>query len=191
MMRLRNDTQGYGLISVLLHWGMAALIFWVFAIGAYMVLLDYYHPWYQQLPTQHRSLGIIIAILLIIRLSWRLSNPLPALLGRSWEQQIARWVHRSFYLLITAVAISGYLITTAAGQGVPVFDWFEAPATIHGWNGQEELSGMLHRWLAYGLLALSLLHSGAAMKHHFIDHDATLRRILGFAALPTTKDTRK
>ncbi|HHH35998.1 MAG TPA: cytochrome b [Gammaproteobacteria bacterium] len=189
-MRLRNHPQGYGLVSVLLHWSMAALIIGLYALGKYMVDLDYYHPWYQKAPDLHRGLGVIVAALLIFRQGWRLSNPHPEILGRPWEQRVAVWVHRLFYLLIAATVISGYLITTADGHALPVFDWFEIPATLYGFDNQEDIAGVAHDWLANMLMGLALLHSLAALKHHFIDRDPTLRRMLWPVALsPASSST--
>ncbi len=184
-MKLRNTPHGYGLVSIFLHWVMAILLVGLFALGIYMVNLDYYHPWYHKAPDLHRDLGVVAAVLLVLRLGWRLHNPLPAIHGAPWEQCTAVWVHRSFYVLIAANVISGYLISTADGHALPVFGWFEIPATIHGIENQEDIAGMAHQWLAYGLIALAVFHSLAALKHHFIDHDPTLRRMLSPREAPS------
>lgn len=177
-MKLRNGPRHYGLVSILLHWIMAALILGLFALGLYMVELGYYHPWYHKAPDLHRSLGILVALLLGPRWLWRLLNPQPGIEGEPWERRAALWVHRSFYLLIAATVAAGYLITTANGQGVPVFSLFEIPATLYGFDNQEDLAGVAHEWLAYLLIALVSLHTLAALKHHFVDRDSTLRRML-------------
>lgn len=178
-MPLRNNPKGYGLVSVLLHWLMAILIIGLFALGKYIVDLDYYDPWYIKGPEWHLGLGVITALLLVIRLVWRLSNPHPQIMGKPWEQRAALWVHRLFYALIAAVVISGYFITTADGKPLSVFDWFDIPATFYGYPNQEDIAGKVHEWLTNGLIALVIFHSLAALKHHFIDRDPTLRRILG------------
>ena len=74
---------------------------------------------------------------------------------------------------------SGYLISTADGRGVSVFGLFEVPASLTGIPDQEDVAGVLHEWLAWGLIILAGLHALAAIKHHFIDRDATLSRMLG------------
>ena len=179
LMNLRNNAHDYGLVAVLLHWLMALLIIGLFVLGKYMVGLDYYHPWYQLAPDLHRSLGVLVGGLLLLRLGWRLSNPRPAIVGRPWERRVAVTVHRLFYALIAAIVVSGYLITSAGGQAVSVFGWFEIPATLYGFEHQEDIAGRVHEWLANGVIALAVLHSLAALKHHFIDRDPTLRRMLG------------
>ncbi len=61
---LRNSTQGYGLVAILLHWSMAVLIIGLYLLGDWMVDLDYYHPWYLEAPDLHRGLGVVTALLL-------------------------------------------------------------------------------------------------------------------------------
>ncbi len=123
---------------------MAVLIIGLYALGIYMVDLGYDHPWYQKAPDLHRDLGVITAVLLVVRLVWRLANPHPGIPGRPWERYVALWVHRLFYLLIAATAISGYLISTADGHALPVFGWFEIPATVYGLERQEDIAGVVH-----------------------------------------------
>jgi len=184
--QLRNTQDKYGLIAMLLHWGMAVLIIGLFALGTYMVELDYYDPWYKKAPDLHRSIGVIVAGLMIFRLGWRLSNVHPRAPGVAWEHRIATWLHRLFYVLIAVIVVSGYLITTADGQPVSVFTWFKIPATISGFENQEDIAGEIHEWLTTTLIVLVILHTLAALKHHFINHDLTLRRMLGKSDSPIT-----
>jgi len=78
-----------------------------------------------------------------------------------------------------AVMIAGYLISTAEGVGIPVFDWFEVPALVSGLPDQADTAGAIHLYLAWVLVIFSGLHALAALKHHFIDRDVTLTRMLG------------
>ena len=175
---LCNDTQGYGLVGIGLHWLMAVLIAIVYPIGTLIVDMDYTDPWYRSGPELHLGLGAVTGLLLCLRLGWRLANPPPEALGPAWERRIASWVHRAFYALIAATVVTGYLITTADGKALAVFGWIEIPATVHGYANQEDLAGVAHAWLADLLVGLVAVHGLAALKHHFIDHDPTLRRIL-------------
>lgn len=178
-MRLRNDPQNIGLVSVLLHWLMAILIIGLFALGKYIVDLDYYDPWYKKAPDLHFGLGVIVALLLVIRMGWRLSNSHPQIIGKAWEQRTALWVHRLFYALIATIIISGYFITTADGKGLSMFGWFEIHATFYGYPNQEDIAGEVHKLLSDTLIVLVVLHSLASLKHHLINRDPTLRRMLG------------
>jgi len=175
---LRNTTHCYGFVAITLHWLMAVMVAGLFVLGDFMTRLDYYHPWYYAAPDWHRGVGVMAAMLLLLRWWWRLANPLPAIAGPRWERLAALLVHRLFYLLMTVVTLSGYLITTAKGQGIDVFGLFSVPATLHGAKSQADIAGEIHRLSAWALMGLAPLHGLAALKHHFIDRDATLRRML-------------
>lgn len=88
-------------------------------------------------------------------------------------------VHFMLYLLLFMVMASGYLISTADGRGIGFWGLFEIPATLHGIEKQEDIAGIIHLILASTLIGIALLHAGAALKHHFIDRDSTLKRMLG------------
>ncbi len=158
---------------------MAPLVLVLFLLGLYMVTLDYTHPWYQSAPELHRSLGVLTGLLLVPRWLWRQLDPLPAIEGRRRERVVALSTHRLLYLLLALTVTSGYLIATADGRPLALFDLLEIPALPVTLENQEETAGSVHRWAAYTLAALSVLHALAALKHHFIDRDATLRRMLG------------
>lgn len=183
---MRNTTERYGLIAILLHWVDALAILGLFAVGVYMVELTYYDSLYKPLPFIHKSVGILLALLFTFRIIWRLTNPKPAPVAgiTALEHRLAILVHRIFYLLIAIVLISGYLIPTAEGAAISVFDIFSVPATITSIPEQEDTAGLVHQYLAYALLALVILHAAAAIKHHVFNRDNTLRRMLGMSDQP-------
>ncbi|MNR57354.1 hypothetical protein D3C85_1781150 [compost metagenome] len=78
--------------------------------------------------------------------------------------------------------ISGYLISTAEGVAIDVFGWFSVPATLSGLPEQADVAGVIHFYLAWSLVVLAVLHALAALKHHFLDRDPTLTRMLGRSA---------
>lgn len=179
-MRWRNHDNGWGGVAITLHWISAVTVVGMFALGLWMTSLDYYDPWYRKGPDLHRSIGVLLFIATVLRLLWRqLSPPPPHLAGhKPYERLAATTVHNLLYLLLFAIMLSGYLISTADGRSVEVFDWFSIPATLTGDN-QEDVAGTVHLLLAWSLIGLVVLHAGAALKHHFIDRDRTLRRMLG------------
>ena len=181
---MRNTAQAYGIVAILLHWLMALVIFGMFGVGLYMVDLGYYDPLYKTLPEIHKGVGILLALVYLFRIYWRLSNPRPGPVAgtTALEERVAAWVHRLFYLLIAAIVISGYLISTADGKPIDVFGLFSVPATLTGLPEQEDRAGLVHEYLAYGLIGLVALHAAAALKHHFVNGDSTLRRMLGMKA---------
>jgi cytochrome b561 len=183
-MRWRNDPTGYGLVAVSLHWLVAVVVIGQFGLGLWMRSLGYYDAWYRLGPWWHKGIGVMLFGLVAARLLWRLGNSRPAHLPshRPYEQLAAGIAHALLYLLLFAVMASGYLISTADGRGLEVFDWFTIPATLSGIEHQEDIAGKVHLYLAWTLMGLAALHALAALKHHFIDRDPTLRRMLGFAS---------
>ena len=181
MMRWRNNTHQWGVISLLLHWLSALVLFAMFALGLWMTDLNYYHSWYHDAPALHKGVGVLLLIVTLFRLLWRLLDGRPVELPEHlpWERIVAKYVHIFLYFLLFVVMISGYLISTADGRPLSVFGWFSLPATLHGIKAQEDLAGTVHLLLAIAFIALALLHAVAALKHHFIDRDRTLRRMLG------------
>ncbi len=176
-----NTKESYGWVAIILHWLMAIAIVGMFGLGWYMVDLTYYDSLYKTLPFIHKSIGIILIVVFLFRLYWRLSSPVPdAIEGSSpMERKVSKLVHRIFYWLLPLIMISGYLISTADGSSISVFDIFEVPASITSIPEQEDNAGLVHKYLTYTLIALAGLHAAAALKHHILDGDATLRRMLG------------
>jgi cytochrome b561 len=179
-MRIRNTRSSYGIVSILLHWIMAVLIIGLFVLGLYMVDLDYYSKWYNAAPWWHKSIGMLVFALLLFRLVWLMSNVHPAPLEsyKSWEIKAAKATHYSFYILLIIICISGYLISTAKGASIDIFGWFSIPAIISFSKYQADISGEIHEIAAYVMAFLFLLHVCATFKHHFIDKDVTLIRIV-------------
>jgi cytochrome b561 len=176
-MYIRDTSQGYGVVSRLFHWLMAVAIFGMFGLGVWMVRLDYYSPYYNAAPDFHRSFGILLLFALLVRWAWRAANPKPSADGLTpLEQKISYTVHWGFYVLLLGLMISGYLITTPDGQPIDVFGWFDVPSLVQ-MRGLEDRAGYVHRLVAYVVIALAVVHSLAALKHHYFDRSNVLRRM--------------
>jgi cytochrome b561 len=180
-MQLRNSSSRYGLVSILLHWGVALVVFGLFALGLWMVDLDYYDTWRKAAPDLHKSIGLTLFAVMVVRVVWRFISPPPTALStqRRLVQWGAKFGHLFLYVGLFAVMVAGYLISTADGVGIPVFDLFEVPALISSIPDQADVAGAVHEYLAWALVIFAGLHALAALKHHFIDRDATLTRMLG------------
>lgn len=175
---LKNSTSGYGLVAIALHWLMALAIFGMFGLGLYMVTLNFYHPWYHDALETHKSIGILVGLALVARVIWRISNPTPAgLSAKPLENTAAHLAHLLLYALIAALLVSGYLISTADGRSIDVFGWFQVPSLLQVEN-LEDSAGEVHEFLAWTLIVLVVAHAAAAVKHHVISKDNTLRRML-------------
>lgn len=178
---LRNTSTDYGVVAIALHWLVALAVIGLFGLGLWMTELDYYDAWYKRGPALHKGIGILLFLVVTFRLAWRRLDPVPQPepTHAPWERRLARITHAALYLLLFAVTIAGYLISTADGRPIDVFGLFSVPALISGLDNQEDIAGEIHELLAFGLVGLASLHALAALKHHFIDRDRTLRRMLG------------
>lgn len=180
MILIRNNKTRYGLVTILLHWIMTILITGLFVLGEYMVDLDYYDQWYHVAPWWHKSIGVCVFILLLVRLSWIYSNISPESLRtyKVWEIIIAKVVHFLFYVLLLIICISGYFVSTAKGVGIEVFGWFDVPPATKLSDAQADIMGKTHEITTYVLVVLLILHVVATFKHHFFNRDITLVRML-------------
>lgn len=175
---IKNNQQSYGWIAILLHWVMALGIFFLFGLGLYMVELTYYDEWYKGSLDLHKSIGITLAAVWLIRIVWRWFNSSPEILGSDFEKKAAHIVHLFLYALLLVLMTTGYLISTADGRGIEVFGLFEIPALPMSIENQEDIAGDIHWGLAWGLIVMSALHALAAIKHQFINKDGTLLKMI-------------
>ncbi|MDV6316545.1 cytochrome b [Idiomarina sp. HP20-50] len=175
----QNTSEKYGLVTILIHWFSALVVFGLFALGWWMLTLTYYDEWYRLGPWWHKSFGITLLIVTTLRVFWTLANTKPKPLGSKFEQIGAKTGHLLLYLLLFTVMISGFLISTADGSSVSVFDWFSVPAVISDLPDQAEIAGTVHWYSALALVILAGGHALASLKHHYLNKDSTLVRIFG------------
>jgi cytochrome b561 len=176
----KNNQQQYGLLSKLLHWLSALAVFVLFASGYWMVELDYYSEWYQLVPHWHESLGILLLITTLFRLFWRRNAGKPSAISShsDLEAKASSLMTFILYFALFSVLISGYLITSADGKAVSVFEWFNVTPVVLAIENQEDIAGLIHYYLSYALMLFVIMHALAALKHHFFDKDNTLKRML-------------
>jgi cytochrome b561 len=87
-------------------------------------------------------------------------------------------VHITLYVAIFLMFLTGYLISTADNRGIDVFNWFTVPALGAFFENQEDIAGNIHEWLSYSLIGLAVIHLLAALKHHYVDKNDVLKRML-------------
>lgn len=179
-MQITNQTNSYGALTKLLHWSVALGFLGLFGLGFWMVELDYYSSWYHQAPFIHKSVGVLLVLTMIFRFLWHLYSPTPQQFSNTprWQFKWVRLLHLSFYMWILFLGVSGYLISTAEGDPIQVFSWFEVPSLLTPFDQQAEIAGSIHKWMAYGVMALVGLHALAAIWHHFFLKDNTLKKML-------------
>lgn len=179
----------YNAIAKILHWLMAITIIALIIAGKVMTDLSSSDPMKFQLYQLHKSAGLTILLLTLTRIGWRLLYTPPALPASmpAWERYAAGSTHLAFYLLMLAIPLSGWVMTSTSSSGVPTlwFNIFEVPA-LPGLTGSEEMEDIhdaaeeTHEFLANMTILLLLLHIGAALKHHFWNRDDVLKRMLPF-----------
>lgn len=194
-----HNTSRYTKTAVILHWLIAIFIFGMFALGWYMSdlpkeapkamaydLFDWgIYTWKLSEPTAprsfyfnlHKSIGITIMALIIIRILWRITHRPPALLSsyKAWERKLATGAHHLLYLLMVALPVSGIIMATYSKYGIK---WFGMPF-IKGLdnNPLREIYKEAHEVIGIIILVVIGLHVAGALKHKFIDKDDTLKRI--------------
>ncbi len=193
---MRNTQTGYGLIAIAFHWSMAILIVFMLALGIYMHELPPTDQATFQLYQLHKSFGFVVLFLAVLRIVWRLSNPSPKLPEgmKPLERAAASLGHAGLYALIFALPITGWFMVSASPWGIPtiLFNFLPVPhlPVPAALGSKEEAEGffmMLHEYGAFLLIALIVVHIAAALKHHFIARDDTLKRMLSTAPAKAEK----
>lgn len=178
-----NNTEGkYGLIAILFHWSMAILIIGLSVLGLYMVALPDvgFNKEKIVLILYHKEFGLLVSVLFVARLCWRVTQVLPRLVAHlpDWQKIAARFVHLSFYALMMAMPISGWIMSSAAGIPVSFFGLFTLPDLVGSDDHLFQRFIDIHKWFGYFLILLIFVHVGAALRHHFVIKDDTLLRML-------------
>ncbi|MDE1948963.1 MAG: cytochrome b [Burkholderiales bacterium] len=172
------DLKRYTITAITFHWLLALMITTSFFVGNYMADLPL-SILRLKLFNWHKWAGISILALSALRLLWRLTHrPPPDLPGPAWQQRVAHLVHGLLYLLFFAVPLVGWAYSSASGFPVVVFGVLPLPDFVPVSRQLAAALKPLHGILAWTLAVLVLLHSVAALKHHFIDRDRLLERML-------------
>jgi cytochrome b561 len=184
----RSSPGRYGVVAQGFHWIIAALVVIQFVlanmaddlpIGVHKLAL----------LARHKSFGMTVLMLAIVRLLWRLRNPppqLPAGMAPA-ERMLARATHAAFYVLLFAMPFTGWLMSSAKNYSVSWFGVFTWPNLIGKNERAFELLRSTHHVLGYILFSIAILHVLAALKHHFWNKDDVLVRMLPFSGLRNSK----
>jgi cytochrome b561 len=161
------------------HWLIAALIFAQYVLG-WLAASWGLSPTKINLFVWHKSLGILVLALVILRLLNRLTKPTPALPAAmpAWERTAARASHALLYLAMIAMPITGWVIHSASGVPFRIFWQVPLPPLVAPDKHTADLAAVAHFSLGVVFVALIVLHVGAALRHHFIKHDDVLTRMM-------------
>ncbi len=179
-MTLKNTPDRWGSVSKSLHWLIALLILALGIVGLLMGELPK-TPKYFWVYTAHKSIGITVLVLVVLRLLWRLyagaPRPVPGTPG--WQERIAGATHWLLYVMMFAIPLSGWLYDSASGlRPFKLFGLLEMPKLVAPDERAAQLSHAFHEWGFWALILVVLAHAGAALYHHLQLRDATLVRML-------------
>jgi cytochrome b561 len=190
-MSARNTATSWGWPARLLHWVMALMILGMLAVGTWMANFEADLLARFELTQTHKSLGFTVFVLAVLRVVWRFANPTPALPRTMprWQVGASHASHLALYVLILAMPLSGWLMASSSPLNDPgayplqirnmVWGWFEMPDPYP--KGSAETAafwGGVHAWCAVAMALILLVHVAAAVKHHAIDRDGLLKRMI-------------
>ena len=183
-MNFRNTTRAWGVVSKTFHWVIVLLILaqWLIAERA-----DDLPNGLAKLQTLalHKSIGMTVLMLAIVRLVWRWANPVPTLDGvtRGWERLLAHVSHVALYALNFAMPLTGWLMSSAHNYPVSWFHLFQWPDLVQPDHELSERLEWLHKLLFKVLVGVAALHVLGALKHHVVDRNEVLKRMLPFGGV--------
>lgn len=180
-MQIRNDLVRYGALAQIFHWLVVLGFLLQYGLGWYMEDLPN-SPYKIEVYNLHKSIGLTILAVAVLRLLWRWANPVPPLPpGRPrWEERAARASHAALYTLIYAQPITG-LVFVLYSQ-FPSFIWGVKLPKPAADKALEDAFGAAHYYIQWVTLAVVAVHVAAALRHHFVLKDDVLRRMLPGAA---------
>ncbi|MCE5180610.1 MAG: cytochrome b [Betaproteobacteria bacterium] len=174
-------TTRYTTTAIALHWLVALLIFAAFPLGLIMSDMPL-SPLKLKLISYHKWLGVTVFLLVLARLAWRAVHtppPLPETIP-AWQRSAAQALHYLLYLLLFAIPLSGWLMSSAKGFQTVYLGVLPLPDLIGKDKALGDALREVHEMLNFGLLALLFGHIAAALKHQFIDRNGVLARMLPF-----------
>lgn len=178
-MSLHNSDDRWGAVSQGFHWLIVILIVVMAYLGLTMVDLPN-TPHKIAVYTLHKSIGISILALVVLRLGWRLYAGRPRELPGipTWQSRIATTTHVLLYLLLFAVPLSGWVVNSSTGFPPHWFNLVNLPPIAAKSDALHAVVRPLHEWLFWTLIVLACVHAAAAIYHHLFQRDATLARML-------------
>ncbi|PWE17596.1 cytochrome B [Marinicauda salina] len=203
MNRPSTETRRYTTIAIAFHWTIAILLVGMVFYGWWMeevrdaafdgeVSVERASAVYNW----HKTIGLTILVLSLGRLAWRLGHKPPALPAAmpGWERLAARFTHVAFYAIMIGAPIAGYVAASSYGEGFPIlaFNAVELPKLpVPRTEDFHEAAGSIHGAVGWVILVLLAVHAGAAFKHHFVDRDGVLTRMIPGLNRPAQKSAQQ
>jgi cytochrome b561 len=178
-MPLRNSAERWGAVSIGLHWLVVILVLTIAVLGLYMTDLPL-GLYKVKVYALHKSLGLTVLALGLIRLAWIVfdGRPKPLADDPPWQMTAAKLTHWGLYALLLLVPLTGWRYNTVADFGLRWFGLFQVPGLGAADLAQKAMAKEWHVALFYTLAGLVAVHAAAALWHHYALRDHTLRRML-------------
>ena len=177
---MTSHIDKYNPVARVFHWGIALLILGLLGVGFFMDEIAT-PPFKNQLYGWHKSLGITVLCLAILRIIWRQikHTPQPLSHHKQWEKILSKTIHTVLYVAMIAMPLSGWVMSSAGGHTVSFFGLFDLPGIVSEDRELGRLANQIHGYIAYTIIGCVGLHIVGALKHHIFDKDATLSRMGG------------
>jgi cytochrome b561 len=190
-MPIRNTTERWGWVSISIHWLTVLMVLSLILVGLLMQEMAN-SPTKIEVYALHKSFGLTVLALTVLRLLWRLvaGTPAAATGVPRWQQFAAQASHGALYVILMAMPLSGWLYNSASGFPLKWFGLFGLPK-LSGYDPDVKAFALaMHEWLFITLAIIVTVHAAAALKHHYFDRDATLSRMLPGLPPPEATDTK-
>ncbi len=180
MLHWKNTEEVFGSIARGFHWSMALIIFGLLILGFWMVAMPV-SPFKFELYGWHKSFGLLVLTLGVMRLMWRfITLELKRLPSHAqWERFLSKTIHLVLYMSIIGMPLSGWLMSSAGEYAVNFFGLFDIPALTGKNEAVYKFMKTVHELLAFTLIGALGLHIAGVLKHHLLDRDETLARMGG------------
>ncbi len=188
-MLIGNTTERFGAVSKTLHWLTLVLLIAAFTLAVSMVNMPF-SPRKLEFYSWHKWVGVTIFLVAVIRLAWRLANPVPRQPDGlpQWQRRLAAMSHAALYAVLIVMPITGWIMSSALNLPVVYLGLVPIPSPFGVDRALGETMKIVHLSLAVLLLALVSIHVLAALYHHFVRRDDVLRRMLPWPARLRTTD---
>jgi len=185
-MGLKDTHNKLSPVSISLHWIVGLSMIGMLGVGLYMK----YGGEYSLYPI-HKSIGVLLFSVILARVIWRIYNGWPSHASsnhKAWEIKLSQMVHYVLLIATILIPVTGFVMSAMGGHGVSVFGFElvgknydpDVPNMVVPINASAAKAGsMLHGWISYLVIFALFLHISGALKHHIIDKDGTLKRMLG------------
>ncbi len=177
---LKNTTEQYGIMARALHWIMALMIIGIISVGFYMTSMeDGDDKW--ELYRMHKAFGVIVLMFVLFRWFWMLTNTALSPLANytALDRKLAKLGKWALMILMLVMPLSGLAMSAFGGRATSVFGLFSVPGFAEANKSVAGVFHDIHVFSGWGIAIMVGLHILFALKHHFVDNDATLKRMLG------------